>query len=157
MRLWLRHGCSRTVLISARYALKLPTLHQGWRAFLWGLLDNMGEREIWRYWPEARVKCAPVLASSRLGLFVVMPRCLPLEDEHWALTREEHDGWRTVGDNYRVPVEYKRGSHGLLNGRIVALDYGTLNDVRRMFSGGSRRIVSRPKGSSKRLDVRCAN
>lgn len=130
MKLWLSHGCSRTVIITARYALKLPTLHQGWRAFLWGLLDNMGEREIWRFWPEAREKCAPVLLSGPLGLFVLMPRCLPLEEEHWGMTCEEHEQWRVASDGYSVPVEYKRGSHGLHRGRVVAVDYGTLDDVK---------------------------
>ena len=129
MRLWLRHGCSRTVIITARFALKLPTLHQGWRAFLWGLLDNMAEREVWRFWPAARAKVAPVLLSGPLGLFVLMPRCLPLEDEHW-MTREEHEAWRAASDGFSVPVEYKRGSHGLYRGRVVAVDYGTLDDVK---------------------------
>lgn len=129
MRLWLRHGCSRTVVITARYALKVPTLHQGWRAFLWGLLDNMSEREVWLYWPAAREKAAPVLLAGPLGLFVLMPRCLPLEDEHW-MSGEEHERWRVVSDGYKLPVEYKRGSHGLLGGRVVAVDYGTLDDVK---------------------------
>jgi hypothetical protein len=140
------HGASRWVFVYRRWALKLPYTARGqrwWHVLLTGLLDNMGERDIWRWWPAARPKLAPVLHAGPGGLWVLMRRVQPLTDEEWATiaTPELHDAWRTVaeGDDrgYTIPVEHKRGGHGTLDGRIVACDYGVPDDVyRRMKERG---------------------
>ena len=111
-------GATRWVLLVGRYALKFP-LVQTWRTFLNGLLANMQEREFARTgWPEL----CPVLFSLPGGWLVVMPRCAPLtcyeyNDLDTREFIERRDGV--------VPVEEKPDSFGWLNGRIVAVDYGT--------------------------------
>jgi hypothetical protein len=73
-------------------------------------------------WPEL----CPVLWSLPGGWLVVMQRAEPL-------TREEFmtfdiDGFREKPD-YRIPgVENKMDSFGWIDGRIVAVDYGSQGD-----------------------------
>jgi len=110
-------GATRTVLLTKRYAIKVPRL-ASWRLFLCGLLANMQEREFSRAgWPEL----CPVLFSLPGGWLVVMPRAAPLSDLEWAQIDMR---WPDRAD-YVVPVEMKRDSFGRLLSRIVAVDYGS--------------------------------
>lgn len=143
-QLHILHGASRWVVVWRRWALKLPYTHS-WHTYYTGRLDNMGERDIWRHWPEARPKLAPVLWASRRGGLLVMARVQALTDEEWALigTPEAHDAWRTVGtatEGYTFPAEFKRSSHGTIDGRIVACDYGVTDDVCRRLRERAARV-----------------
>lgn len=110
-------GATRAVLLTKRYAFKVPRL-VSWRLFLSGLLANMQEREFARAgWPEL----CPVLFSLPGGWLVVMPRAAPLTDLEWAQIDMR---WPERAD-YVVPVEMKRDSFGRLLSRIVAVDYGS--------------------------------
>lgn len=112
----IRKGATRLVIISKRRAYKLPLLHS-WKHFLTGLLANMQERLFSQAgWPEL----CPVLFSLPGGWLVVMPRvdvCRP------------HDvlDFETLCDrgDYVLPVEHKNDSFGWLDGRLVAIDYGS--------------------------------
>ncbi len=110
-------GATRAVLLVGRVAIKAPRMST-WRTFLNGLLANMQEREFARTgWPEL----CPVVFSVPGGWLLVMRRAEPLSDAEWYTV---HPEW---GDReeYAVPVEIKRDSFGVLDGRIVAIDYGT--------------------------------
>lgn len=111
-------GATRVVVLFGDYAVKLPR-PTTWRTFLNGLLANMQEREFSRTkWPEL----CPVLASFPGGWLLVMRRAVPLSDAEW---HDVNSGeWPEHGE-YIVPVEMKRDSFGVIDGRIVAVDYGT--------------------------------
>jgi len=116
-------GATRCVLLTRRYAVKVPRL-VSWRLFLHGLLSNMQEREFSRTgWPEL----CPVLFSLPGGWLVVMPRCEPLTDDEWSIMyiQGRRQEWADRGD-YMVPVEMKRDSFGRHPEHgIVAVDYGS--------------------------------
>lgn len=118
----IERGATRIVILTRRWAIKLPTPVYGWRNFLYGLLANMQERMFARTgWPEL----CPVLFSLPGGWIVVMPRCEPYPPAgEW--TDPPEQWWRgfTEREDYVVPVEHKADSLGYLNGRIVAVDYG---------------------------------
>jgi hypothetical protein len=104
--------------LTRRWAIKFPRPTE-WRLFLHGLLGNMQERQFSRIgWEEL----CPVLFSIPGGWMVVMPRAIPLTDEEW----EALDTYAFIDKrDGRVPVEEKQSSFGWLNGRIVAIDYGS--------------------------------
>ena len=97
------------MLLLGPLAFKIPRL-TSWRAFLNGLLANLTEAEFARLHDP---RLCPVLLALPLGLLVVMQRADPLPPSV-ALPRWDD-----------LPVERKRDSFGLLNGRRVAVDYGT--------------------------------
>ena len=110
-------GATRAVLLVGRLAVKVPRIST-WRTFLNGLLANMQEREFARTgWPEL----CPVVFSVPGGWLLVMRRAEPLSDAEWCTV---HPEWADR-EEYAVPVEMKRDSFGVLDGRIVAIDYGT--------------------------------
>lgn len=106
-------GSSRIVLLVGCYALKLPRFTE-WRLFLRGLLANMQEAMFGR---SGMAGFCPVLFALPGGFLVVMPRCEPLEYEI------DYAAFCDRGD-YRIPAEYKSESFGLLDGEVVAIDYG---------------------------------
>ena len=111
-------GATRTVLLIGRYAIKVPRC-SSWRTFLNGLLANMQERQFARTgWPEL----CPVLASLPGGWLLVMPRAAPMSDAEWCDFEPEAF---CETESYTLPVEHKQDSFGLLDGRVVAVDYGT--------------------------------
>lgn len=132
--IWLRNGVTREVLLAGRYAIKLPKLTGGWSFFLRGLLANMQERRCGAAnWPEL----CPVVFAAPGGWFVVMRRAEPLGDEQWKAFRSALVGedpstygraflrpWKNASGEYLLPVELKRDSFGVLDGAIVAVDYG---------------------------------
>lgn len=111
------YGCTRRVLLLGRYAVKVPAMTE-WRLFLLGLLANMQEALFSKAgWPEL----CPVVWSLPGGFLVVMRRARELtDDEFLALDLEQ---W-VKRDEYVVPVEIKSDSFGILDGRLVAIDYG---------------------------------
>lgn len=131
---WKRNGVTREVLLTRRYAIKLPKLTGGWSLFLRGLLANMQERRCAAAkWPEL----CPVVFSLPGGWIVVMRRAEPLAAEQWKQFRRHLIGddatnfrrdfikpWNDTAAEYVVPVELRRDSFGVLNGSIVAVDYG---------------------------------
>lgn len=114
----LRHGSTRTVALFRGIAIKIPRMTT-WRTFLNGLLSNMQEREFSRSgWPEL----CPILFSLPGGWLVIMKRAKPLSDDEWC----SFDVYKwPAHDEYTVPVEIKQDSFGVLQDRIVAVDYGS--------------------------------
>lgn len=114
-----RTGASRIVILTRRYAIKIPNFRDDWpRLFCRGICANMQEVNFAiTGWPEL----CPVLFSLPWGLLLVMPRLRLLTDDEFV----EHipEGWTDRGD-YVIPVEMKSNSFGWLDQRPVAIDYG---------------------------------
>lgn len=125
MKILWHGGVTRTVILTKRYAIKLPCLVYGWKFFLYGFLANMQERA----WAGSDERLCPIRYADPLGFFVVMPRCEPLTDTEFI--REVAEDWPRIIDDEtdqhfvrELPVEMKTCSFGRLYGKIVAVDYG---------------------------------
>lgn len=114
-----KRGATRIVFIfEDRFVVKIPNT-RSWSLFLRGLLGNLQERVFGASkWKEL----CPVLASCPLGFWLIMPYAEPLRDEEWVWM--DYDKF-VDREDYRVPAERKQDSFGMLNGRIVAIDYGS--------------------------------
>ena len=112
-----KYGSTRTVLLTHRYAFKLPSFVE-WRLFLLGLLANMQER---RFSATRHPKLCPVLFSVPGGFLVVMKRANPMPFDDFC--EIDIEAWADDGEMY-IPVEAKWDSFGILDGRVVAVDYG---------------------------------
>jgi hypothetical protein len=117
-------GTTRAVYLIGRWAVKVPVLCN-WDLFLRGLLGNMQEAGLSLLkWPEL----CPVVFACPGGWFIVMRRAEPLSSEQFfALNYAEwiKGGRDLPKGEWLIPVENKPDSFGLLNGRIVAVDYGS--------------------------------
>lgn len=90
-----------------------------WRHFLLGLLSNLQEAHLGRSgWPEL----CPVLWSIPGGFLLVMAAAEICSDEN-PPSSDLVQGL-TSHPERRIPVEAKADSFGLLDGRLVATDYG---------------------------------
>lgn len=117
---WVRFGVTREVVLFGSYAIKLPKLTCGWKMFLCGLLANMQEREFSAAgWPEL----CPVVFAAPGGWVLVMRRARPLTADEWA--RFDSKSFCERADGSLVPAEPKEDSFGVLDGCIVAIDYGS--------------------------------
>lgn len=120
-------GCTRTVFLIGKWAMKLPVMNAVTRrddSLLRGMLANIQEARCWVI-KEMRPMLAPVIYCAPFGLFLVMRRCDPLQTELTDLEAKRfyYDSVRETG--YMVPVEDKPSSFGYLDGRLVAVDYGS--------------------------------
>lgn len=127
-----RRGITRTVFLTRRYAIKLPSLRSygdGLTGLLWsicrGILANQGEAEWWRNsGPEDRRHLCPVLRSWLGGAINIYPRCQPyLGVDGW--NGDEHRWERPpeLADAGFLPGDLKPANLGWLDGRVVVLDY----------------------------------
>jgi len=115
-----RYGTTRTTILIGRFAIKIPATVQ-WNLFLKGLLGNLQEAKF----SKVDHRLCPVIFAMPLGFLNVMPRCEMLSrDVFFALDYEaftsESNGIFCLSDM----VEKKLDSFGMLNGKIVAVDYG---------------------------------
>ena len=115
----LKQGATRNVLLTKRYAIKVPRLVE-WRLLLYGLLANMQERQYWRHLRHD--KLCPVLWSLPGGFLLVMRRTTELSRDDFATF--DYEAF-VENETWRVPVENKQDSFGWYYGRIVAVDYGS--------------------------------
>ena len=121
-----RRGISRTVFLIGKYAIKIPSLRaygEGVKGRVWsfarGIVANHSEITWFNY--DARNLC-PILWHGFFGLVIVMPRCEPY------LVDTETEERMFTGDF--CPVDFdimitdnKPENYGVLNGRVVMLDY----------------------------------
>lgn len=114
-----RTGCTRTVFLTRGLAIKVPNLFCGWKLFLTGLLCNMQEVQFGKTGWEG---LCPVCWSLPGGFMLVMPRVR-------VMTKQEFEGFDFEGfverADYAIPAEAKASSFGFLDGRVVAIDYGS--------------------------------
>lgn len=114
-----RNGCNRWVILTRKRAYKFPAL-TSWRHVLYGMLNSMNEAAA-----SDRAGACPVLWRIPGGILNVMPRAAELTEEEFAALN--------VGAFCRrngLVVERKRDSFGVLDGLVVAVDYGWPRDLR---------------------------
>ena len=140
----IRRGITRTVLLTRRYAIKIPALRtngDGFSGLLWslarGVLANQAELAWKEYEPWQDALC-PIVWSSWGGLVVVMPRCEPLEVNHLG----EFEG--ELPKLEPNPGDDKPENYGRLNGRIVRLDYDMSYNACPHDRSGARNRVDYP-------------
>ncbi len=118
-----RRGITRTVLLTRRWAIKVPSLRahgSGLTGVLWsiarGLLANQAEID-WQQYEAWKGGLCPIRWHGLGGLVVVMPRCEPLEvDAHGQFAGELPQLDPNPGDD-------KPANYGRLDGVVVRLDY----------------------------------
>lgn len=115
-------GANRLVVLTARHAYKIPNVRSWWTT-VWGLIDNMQERRAngLGRWGHRQDGIAPIVFSLPGGFLNVMRRAEPVPDDLWA--RFDFDA-HCRRDGYWIQAEPKRDSFGVLDGEIVAVDYG---------------------------------
>lgn len=110
-----RRGITREVILCGRWAFKLPSLRSWW-LFLEGLQCNMNEWD--------RRKCStqfcPIVFRIPGGFLNVMRRCEPYTEWRY----EEMYNLFYSENKCHSFVENKECSFGILNGKLVAVDYG---------------------------------
>ena len=125
-----RTGVTRTVILTRRYAIKVPSLRglgegrgarQRLASLARGLLANQSEYTWHAYEPWAGL-VAPVVRSWLGGLVQVYPRCEP-----WIATPEQQMAmfkrtWLPLQLD-PDPGDPKADSFGWLAGRLVRVDY----------------------------------
>lgn len=117
-------GATRWVFFIGKYAVKIPCCYS-YRTFLQGLLANEQEH-VWYKAFHRYNKLCPVLFSSPFFLFIVMPKVRVMTDDDPEANNIYLDEFITIReDELKLPVEIKADSFGWLNGRLVAIDYGT--------------------------------
>lgn len=112
----LKKGATRFVFVFSKWVIKVPYLTQ-FDNFLLGLLANRQEK----LWNGVSKKLCPVIFSFPLGFFLVMKRCELLSE--WPHNDFYENFINEPG--LLLPVEEKLDSFGILNGQIVAIDYGS--------------------------------
>lgn len=110
-------GATRFVIFAGRYVLKMPSFHS-WRNFLWGLLGNMQEAQFAR---SGLAGICPVTFRIPGGLLNIMPYARPMTADEWGAFDFEAF---TDRPDYVIPAERKPDSFGVLNGEVVAVDFG---------------------------------
>lgn len=120
MRL-IRTGCTRLVLELKTVVVKFPNFTYSWEHFIHGILANIRESRGWRYSKhnkKIRALICPVLFTSWLSLILVMKRVKVLSDEEYLKADiSKHQEF--------FPGDDKSDSYGLLDGRVVKIDYGS--------------------------------
>lgn len=125
-------GSTRFVLLTKKYAIKLPRMNYGWRKFCEGLLANMQEYDVWR-WNKSDLLC-PVLRCFG-GFISIMPRCDV--DRHESEIRNSPPVKDIIEAEQEQNIRYKKwidagyggddkcDNYGYLNGRLVKIDYAS--------------------------------
>lgn len=122
----IRRGATRTVLLVGPWAVKVPSLrgvHPGGArgrlaSFARGLLANQSEA-VWHDYAGWQGQVAPVLASWLLGVVQVYPRCEPVPVDDL----DRYCGDVPLPVLVPSPGDVKSDNFGLLNGRLVFVDY----------------------------------
>lgn len=105
----LASGCTRRVLLIGSLAIKWPKVTGGFKA-------NRYER---RRWQTGDVRLCPILFSDPFGLLVIMRRAADLEPvEAWEIIAQT--------DFSGLPHDTIPENVGLIDGRLVMVDYGAL-------------------------------
>jgi hypothetical protein len=131
--LTIRRGVTRTVILTRRHAVKVPSLRAyggGIAGALWsicrGILANQAEAEWWRNADsKTRTMLCPV-RWSLAGVVNVYPRCEPFEANDEQQLAMFDGNWRPL-DPDPAPGDEKPDNYGWLteNGarRLVRVDY----------------------------------
>lgn len=121
------YGATRMVLLTSKYAIKVPTVRHGWIHFLYGLLANMQERRLWHAWSEIddskAMRLAPVLWSIPGGWLVVQERAYVPRNYRRKFTFEKVYELAPLFNG--LPTDIKPSNFGFIGRRLVMVDYGS--------------------------------
>lgn len=115
-------GSSRAVIRLWGIVIKIPCIHGAsgfgvWHAFLQGLQSNIQEK-VWH--DSGYAGLCPIKFYIPGGFLTIMPYCEKLDRDAWF--NFDYDNFINHTD-YILPVEEKMDSFGILDGKIVAVDY----------------------------------
>lgn len=120
-----RKGSTRIVIEFQKIVVKIPNFLGEWVHFLNGILSNINENRTWKYnsgeFEEGKsYLLCPVIWCSFGGWILVMKKVDRLIDDINLFDFKEH-------------IKYFKGddsiyNYGILNGKLVKIDYGSLND-----------------------------
>lgn len=108
--MWILKGTMRRVFVFKNIVIKIPLNLKGY-------LANMNEIYNWYKYKQYKEYLCPIIFHDLLGLMLVMKRVQPVYD------LDEYD---ISFMDYTIPVfnDIKRNNFGLLNGKLVKIDYG---------------------------------
>jgi hypothetical protein len=118
-----RQGSSRHVILHGQFAVKFARNPEGKRA-------NLHELRVWKRYredPEKGPLLCPVLWCASDGSVLIMPRAEPVDASTWSMKKIpkwDYDPNGGIG----WPFEPKAADWGILDGHIVAVDYGNRDD-----------------------------
>ena len=117
LRMHRRFGCTRTVFLIGRVAIKVPSCRYGTRFFVNGLMNNLEESYRWYNWTHRNHdRMCPVRLCGPLGLFLVMDRAsTELVNQQLAERL-----MRRLG----ICMDANGSNCGVINKRVVIVDYG---------------------------------
>ena len=112
----MKKGTTRYVFFIGKYAIKIPSMHS-YTNFLWGLLANMQEV---KFNSLRDNRLCPIIFNIPFGILNIMPKCDAINEDQFK---------DILSSNFRespfiIPVESKIDSFGILENKIVAVDYG---------------------------------
>ena len=114
-------GSTRYVILTKNYAIKIARIDINYfPSFLNGLLANRTEYVFWKAYKHE--KLCPVLFIFPLYLFLVMKKAETLSNKEWRNFKFKEF---VNTEDFRIPAERKIDSFGKINGKIVAIDYGS--------------------------------
>lgn len=127
----LRRGITRTVILTRRHAIKVPSLRShgdGLTGLLWsvcrGVLANQAEAQWWRHAvPDQRPFLCPVLRTWIGGVINVYPRCAPMRVPRGVALAMLRREFRPLPMLMPQPGDNKPDNYGWLGERLVVLDY----------------------------------
>ena len=120
-----KHGHSRVVVLVGRLAIKLARMSK-WKLFLMGMLSNVAEAELYRQQTKPCAVLCPVLWSGFGGIVLVARRANALSEDVWRTWSAESLLRLMSSTRPSARPEIKQDSYGILNGRVVAVDYAPL-------------------------------
>lgn len=110
-------GANRLVLAIGNVVIKIPSLHNGPRYFVQGMLSNMLEDEYWRLHRHRQL--APVHHCGPLGLWQVMKRYRNIINRR--LTTEERSTLPFIN------IDDNGANIAIDNDELVLIDYGNVD------------------------------
>lgn len=115
-------GCTRTVILTKHYAIKLPKFGT-WRSFVAGILSNMSEASTYRYNRAHHDILCPIVFSAAGGLLVVMKRAEALHFTKWYQCTAEVLELTNQVNALGLCTDMNVENFAMLNGKPVCIDY----------------------------------
>lgn len=82
-----RNGCTRTVILIGKYAIKIPCLHYNYPMFIEGIRANLNERQYICF--QDRAPIAKTFYANRFGLLNIQERVRPVNNRGLFFTELE--------------------------------------------------------------------
>ncbi len=121
-------GVTRIVLVLKKIVIKIPNFTCQWDHFLKGILANINESRTWKwntgnYEKGTSYLLCPVIWCSWGGWLLVMRKAETMSWEEW-----EKSEWYNDQHRKHFPGDDTVSNYGILNGRLVKIDYGQLEN-----------------------------